>query len=67
MGRAIQDRALLIEIELKRKQMIQSGLENGLQSDITLQLSMQVDRLINAFEQSQNAKIMLHMTNENNL
>ena len=66
MGRAIQDRALLIEIELKRKQMIQSGLENGLQSDITLQLSMQVDRLINAFEQSQNAKIMLQMTNENN-
>ena len=66
LGRAVQDKALLIEIELKRKQMIQSGLENGLQSDITLELSMQVDRLINAFEQSQNAKIMLHMTNENN-
>ena len=67
LGRAMQDRALLIEIELKRKQMIQSGLENGLQSDITLQLSKQVDRLMNAFDQSQNAKIIIHSANENNL
>ncbi|MEK3764813.1 aspartyl-phosphate phosphatase Spo0E family protein [Solibacillus sp. FSL K6-4121] len=67
MGRAIRDTALLIEIELKRKQMIQSGLENGLQSDITLQLSKQVDRLMNAFDQSQNAKIFIHSANENNL
>ena len=67
LGRAMQDRALLIEIELKRKQMIQSGLENGLQSDITLQLSKQVDRLMNAFDQSQNAKIFIHSANENNL
>ncbi|MEK4128836.1 aspartyl-phosphate phosphatase Spo0E family protein [Solibacillus sp. FSL W8-0474] len=67
MGRAIRDTALLIEIELKRKQMIQSGLENGLQSDITLQLSKQVDRLMNAFDQSQNEKIFIHSANENNL
>lgn len=66
LGRPIQDSALLLEIELKRNQMIQSGLENGLQSDITLQLSKQVDCLMNAFDQMQNAKIMIHMANENN-
>ncbi|MGN7477147.1 Spo0E family sporulation regulatory protein-aspartic acid phosphatase [Solibacillus silvestris] len=67
MGRATLDEALLIEIELKRKQMIQSGLENGLQSDKTLQLSKQVDRLINAFDQSQSAKSIIQIINENNL
>lgn len=57
MGRAIPDEALLLEIEEKRKQMIQSGMENGLQSDVTLQLSEQVDRLMNTFNQSRSAHL----------
>lgn len=57
MGGPIPDEALLLEIEEKRKQMIQSGMENGLQSDITLQLSEQVDRLMNAFNQSRSAHL----------
>lgn len=54
MGGPIPDEMLLVEIELKRQQMIQSGLENGLQSDKTLELSKQVDHLMNAFERVQN-------------
>lgn len=54
MGGPIPDEMLLVEIELKRLQMIQSGLENGLQSDKTLELSKQVDHLMNAFERVQN-------------
>lgn len=57
MGGPIPDEALLLEIEEKRKQMIQSGMENGLQSDITLQLSEQVDRLMNTFNQSRSAHL----------
>ncbi|ATP42355.1 hypothetical protein CSE16_03490 [Solibacillus sp. R5-41] len=33
--------------------MIKSGIENGLQSIETINLSKQVDRLINAFEEQQ--------------
>ncbi|MEK5079464.1 aspartyl-phosphate phosphatase Spo0E family protein [Solibacillus sp. FSL W7-1436] len=57
MGRPISNEALLLEIEEKRKQMIQSGLENGLRSDKTLELSVQVDNLMNAFIQSRNAHL----------
>lgn len=57
MGRPISNEALLLEIEEKRKQMIQSGLENGLRSDKTLQLSVQVDNLMNAFNQSRSAQL----------
>ncbi|AWE06500.1 aspartyl-phosphate phosphatase Spo0E family protein [Lysinibacillus sp. 2017] len=45
------DNVLLNELELKRQLMIKSGIENGLQSHETLQLSEQVDRLMNAFEE----------------
>ena len=47
------DDALLIELEIKRQLMIKSGIENGLRSKKTLQLSRQVDILMNAFEQKQ--------------
>lgn len=57
VGRPISNEALLLEIEEKRKQMIQSGLENGLRSDKTLQLSVQVDNLMNAFHQSRSAHL----------
>jgi len=57
LGRPISNEALLLEIEEKRKQMIQSGLENGLRSDKTLELSVQVDNLMNAFIQSRNAHL----------
>lgn len=51
-GKTLDD-ALLVELELKRQLMIKSGIENGLHSHITIQLSEQVDRLINAFERRQ--------------
>ena len=51
LGGKILDSVLLIELELKRQLMIKSGIENGLQSYKTLQLSKQVDRLMNAFEE----------------
>lgn len=54
LGGTVPDAKLLAEIELKRQQMIQSGLENGLQSVKTLELSKQVDHLMNVFEHSQN-------------
>lgn len=54
LGGPVPDAKLLAEIELKRQQMIQSGLENGLQSVKTLELSKQVDHLMNVFEHSQN-------------
>lgn len=47
------DDALLIALEAKRRLMIKSGMENGLQSLETINLSKQVDRLINAFEEQQ--------------
>lgn len=57
LGRPISNEALLLEIEEKRKQMIQSGLENGLRSAKTIQLSVQVDNLMNAFNQSRSAHL----------
>lgn len=57
LGKSIPKEVLLLEIEEKRKQMIQSGLENGLRSDKTLQLSVQVDNLMNAFDQSRSAHL----------
>ncbi|MEK5184199.1 aspartyl-phosphate phosphatase Spo0E family protein [Solibacillus sp. FSL W7-1324] len=57
MGRPISNEALLLEIEKKREQMIQSGLENGLRSHKTLELSIQVDNLMNAFNQSRSAHL----------
>ncbi|MEK4424235.1 aspartyl-phosphate phosphatase Spo0E family protein [Solibacillus sp. FSL K6-1523] len=47
------DDAILIALEAKRQLMIKSGMENGLQSLETINLSKQVDRLINAFEEQQ--------------
>ncbi|WP_253896162.1 aspartyl-phosphate phosphatase Spo0E family protein [Solibacillus sp. R5-41] len=47
------DDAILIALEAKRQLMIKSGIENGLQSIETINLSKQVDRLINAFEEQQ--------------
>ena len=67
LGGPIPDEMLLVEIELKRQQMIQSGLENGLQSDKTLELSKQVDHLMNAFGRLQNIESEIRLMNENNL
>ncbi|WP_445326924.1 Spo0E family sporulation regulatory protein-aspartic acid phosphatase [Solibacillus sp. FSL R7-0682] len=53
------DDALLIELELMRQLMIKSGIENGLRSQKTLQLSKQVDRLMNAFEERQGFQTQL--------
>lgn len=50
------DEVLLKQIELKRQLMIQSGIEHGLQSQKTLQLSKQVDLLMNQFEQALNER-----------
>ena len=50
---------LLQQIELKRQLMIQSGMEHGLQSQKTLQLSKQVDQLMNQFEQTLSEKVDL--------
>ncbi|WP_339197928.1 aspartyl-phosphate phosphatase Spo0E family protein [Solibacillus sp. FSL R5-0449] len=61
MGRPISNEALLLEIEKKREQMIQSGLENGLRSHKTLELSIQVDNLMNAFNQSRSAHLFLNI------
>ena len=51
--------ALLIELEQKRQLMINSGIENGLHSTKTIQLSKQVDRLINEFEEKRTLKKIL--------
>lgn len=47
------DNPLLDVLESKRQLMIKSGIENGLQSCKTIQLSEQVDHLINAYEEQQ--------------
>lgn len=54
---------LLQQIELKRQLMIQSGMEHGLQSQKTLQLSKQVDQLMNQFEQTLSEKVDLFKDN----
>ena len=41
---------LLKELEKKRQLMIQSGIEYGLQNPKTIQLSKELDRLMNEFE-----------------
>lgn len=67
LGGPIPDEVLLAKIEIKRQQMIRSGLENGLQSGKTIQLSKQVDHLMNTYEQLQNMKSTIQLTNENNI
>ncbi|WP_274309302.1 aspartyl-phosphate phosphatase Spo0E family protein [Solibacillus daqui] len=51
------DESLLHQIEIKRQLMIQSGIENGLQSKQTLCLSKQVDHLMNKFNQIYHRKL----------
>lgn len=44
------DKDILRQLETKRQLMIASGIENGFLNNKTIQLSKQVDRLINAFD-----------------
>ncbi|RKJ35333.1 aspartyl-phosphate phosphatase Spo0E family protein [Butyricicoccus sp. 1XD8-22] len=44
----------LNKLEQKRKMMIQSGIENGLQNPKTLRLSRQLDKLMNQYDQNEN-------------
>ncbi|MGG0878025.1 aspartyl-phosphate phosphatase Spo0E family protein [Bacillus subtilis] len=44
----MKQNVLCCEIEQKRIEMIQTGLEKGLLSHDTLKLSMELDKLINA-------------------
>ena len=67
MREVILDEALLSEIESTRQLMIQSGIENGLQSNKTLLLSKRVDRLMNAFEQHQYVKLSIQLQQRNNV
>ena len=53
-------KTILQEIEVKRQMMIKSGLENGLQSQKTINLSRQVDQLMNAFDEKQYDKMMIN-------
>lgn len=53
------DESLLHQIEIKRQLMIQSGIENGLQSNQTLCLSEQVDHLMNKFNQIYHRKLAI--------
>ena len=46
----IVEKDILRQLEVTRKMMIDSGLQNGLLNKKTLRLSEQVDRLINAFD-----------------
>jgi len=41
---------LLRKLESKRKLMIQSGMENGLQNNKTIRLSRELDRIMNQYE-----------------
>ena len=40
----------LNKLEMIRKLMIQSGIENGLQNPKTIRLSRQLDRIMNEYE-----------------
>lgn len=44
------DKDILRQLEKKRQLMIASGIEHGLLNQKTIQLSKQVDHLINAFD-----------------
>ena len=44
------DKDILRQLEKKRQLMIASGIEHGLLNKKTIQLSKQVDYLINAFD-----------------
>lgn len=61
LGGCDLDDALLIELEMKRKLMIKSGIENGLQSQETLRLSEQVDCLMNTFEKKKKFYGLVHV------
>ena len=53
-------KTILQELEMKRQMMIKSGLENGLQSQKTINLSRQVDQLMNAFDEQQYDKMIIN-------
>ena len=53
-------KTILQELEVKRQMMIKSGLENGLQSQKTINLSRQVDQLMNAFDEQQYNKMIIN-------
>ncbi|MER1984570.1 MAG: aspartyl-phosphate phosphatase Spo0E family protein [Solibacillus sp.] len=44
------EKEILRQLEIKRQLMIASGIKNGFSNKKTIQLSEQVDRLINAFD-----------------
>ncbi|MER2105379.1 MAG: aspartyl-phosphate phosphatase Spo0E family protein [Solibacillus sp.] len=44
------EKDILRQLEIKRQLMIASGIKNGFSNKKTIQLSEQVDRLINAFD-----------------
>ncbi|SOC35164.1 aspartyl-phosphate phosphatase Spo0E family protein [Ureibacillus acetophenoni] len=43
-------RDTLKKLEMKRRLMIQSGIENGLQNPKTIRLSRELDRIMNEYE-----------------
>ncbi|HWL25522.1 MAG TPA: aspartyl-phosphate phosphatase Spo0E family protein [Ureibacillus sp.] len=47
----------LNKLEWKRRLMIQSGIENGLQNPKTIRLSRELDRIMNQYELEQNLNI----------
>lgn len=57
------DDGLLQQIELTRKLMIQSGIENGLHSHKTLSLSKRVDYLMNKFNQCYHSDLIIPIQN----
>lgn len=60
------DKGILQQLEMKRQMMIESGIEHGLQNEKTIQLSRQLDQLINEFdEQRYNGTIMAQRFGKN--
>lgn len=53
------DHLLLLKLEMVREKMIRSGMENGLQAPKTIQLSKELDVIMNQYEQSNNESNVL--------